>query len=171
MCEWGYLIHNTDSTSNVGKDGLSVRGGQNTEQWGSDCFITVPAINGLLCSYKCTLGCLMGKSGHGPSNHAAVASWHTAQLCQERALEIQHNGQAPGAHRHSHYVTHMALSSAKCLRGAASSSICPPHVFPNSWLRPQQHSGQPQKEKDHSHGSHTFSSVPHIAKDPVGLAV
>lgn len=91
-----------------------MRGGQNTERWGSDCFTTVPAINRLLCSYKCTLGCLMGKSGHGPSNHAAVASWHTAQLRQERALEIQRSGWAPGAHRHSHYVTHTALSSAKC---------------------------------------------------------
>lgn len=101
-----------------------------TERWGSDCFITVPAISGLLRSYKRTLGCLMGKSGHGPSNHAAEASWHTGQLCQERALETQRRGQAPGAHRHSHYVTHAALSSAKCLRGAASSSIRPPHVFP-----------------------------------------
>lgn len=71
-----------------GKDGLSMRDGQNRAM-GSDCFITVPAISGLLHSYKRTLGCLMGKSGHGPSNHAAEASWHTGQLCQERALETQ----------------------------------------------------------------------------------
>lgn len=100
-----------------------------TERWGSDCFITVPPISGLLCGYKCTLGCLMGKSGHGPSKHAAEASWHTGQLCQERALETRRRGRAPGAQRHSHYAAHAALSNAK-LRGAASSSIHPPHVFP-----------------------------------------
>lgn len=159
MCEWGYLIHNTDSISNVGKDGLYMRGRQNRQRWRSDCFITVPAISWLLCSYKCTLGCLTGNSGHGPSN-----PW-LWPACTPSAWSVEgpgdsRGGRAPRAHRiHAMWPTRLSPEPRAC--GVQLSAAFAHHMLPR----------QPRKKRTIITDPHAFSSVPHTAEYPVGLAV
>lgn len=166
MCEWGYLIHHTDSISNVGKDGLSMRGGQNSERWRSDCFITAPAISWLLCSYKCTLGCLTGKSSTG---HQTARPWPAATLGSVVSRGPGDTPRRPGSWSTQAFTPcgpHGSLQRPAPARCSFLQHL-PTTCFPNS----QQHSDSPRKKRTVVTDPHAFSSVPHRARYPVGLAV